>query len=170
MKCAVALIEIRRSHKRPISLACTEEFCFSATRSERFSVVVVNGVLCAEHLADPALAALASDDKDLLRIGVLTGVNFRKCREREVTHPCLAGVDDLVSDLWPSRRACDHIVFADRISLVTEAQLAFPLDDRKHLLFAVVAVERTLNLAGRQHRKVVAELLGSDMPTDLAAA
>src|SRR5215475_5580984 len=146
------------------------QFWFAATRSQRFSVVVVNSVLCAEHLADPALAALASDDQDLLRIGVLTGVNFRQCREREVSYRCLAGVDDLVSDLWSSRRACDHIVFADRISLVTEAQLALPLDDQKHLLFAVVAVERTLNLARRQHRKVVAELLGADMPADLAAA
>ena len=54
-------------------------------------------------------------------------------------------------------------MLADGIARVTEAQLAFALDDEEHLLFAVVAVERTLKLARRQDRKVVAKLLGSDV-------
>src|SRR5262249_41207847 len=89
---------------------------------------------------------------------------------REVAHRRVAGVDDLVGDLRPTRRAGDHVVLADRIALVAEAQLALALEDQEHLLLAAVAVERALHLAGRQDREVVAELAGADAAADRAAA
>jgi len=97
-------------------------------RSELLTVVVVDGVLRAEDLAEAAVGALARDDRNLPRIRVLAGVDLRQRREREVAHRRLAGVDDLVGDLRPARRARDYVVLADRIALVAEAQLAFALD------------------------------------------
>src|SRR4029453_1660282 len=90
--------------------------------------------------------------------------------ECQVAHRRLAGVDELGGDLRPARRARDHVVLADRIALVAEAQFAFALDDQEYLLFAMVAVERALHLAGRQDREVVAELAGADVAADPAPA
>src|ERR671919_808541 len=138
-------------------------------RSEPFAVVVIDRVLGAEHFADAALAALSGHDRDFLRIRVLTRLDIDECREREIPHRRLAGVDDLVGHVRAAGRARDHIVLADRIFFVAKAQLAFALDDQKHLLFTVMAVEGTLDLAGRQNREIVTKLLGSDVIADLAA-
>ena len=70
--------------------------------------------------------------------------------------------------VWTTGRARDHVVLADRVALVTEAQFAFALQDEEHLFFAMVAMERALGLAGGQHRQVVAQLLGADVTADLA--
>src|SRR5262249_48147018 len=127
-------------------------------RSDLLAVVVVDRGLGAVHLAEAPVAAFAREDRDLARIRVLAGVDLRPGREREIAHGGLAGVDDLVGDLRPARGAGNHVVLADRIALVAEAQLAFALEDQEHLLVAMVVVERALHLAGRQDREVVAEL------------
>jgi hypothetical protein len=58
------------------------------------------------------------------------------------------GVDNLVSHLRAARRAGDNFVPADRKALLAEAELALTVQDKEHFLFAMVAVERALNLPG----------------------
>src|SRR5919106_5817772 len=139
------------------------------SRSEPFAVVVIDRVLGAEHFADAALTAVSGHDRDFLRIGILAGVELGERREREIPHRRLARVDDLVRNLRAAGRAGDHVVLADRVSLIAEAQLALALDDQEHLLFAVMTVKGTLHLARRQDRQIVAELVGADVIADLAS-
>jgi hypothetical protein len=75
-----------------------------------------------------------------------------------------------VRHLGTAGRACDHVVLADGIALVAEAQLAFALQNQEHLLLAMMAVEGALSLAGRHDGQVVAQLPGPDVVADLATA
>jgi hypothetical protein len=68
-----------------------------------------------------------------------------------------------VSHLRAAGWAGDNVVPADRIALLTEAVLVLTLQDEEHFLFAMVAVERALNLARRQDGQVVAEVSRADM-------
>ena len=68
------------------------------------------------------------------------------------------------------RRTRNHIVLPNWTALVSEPKLTFSFKDEKHLFLAVVAVKRTLNLAWREDRQVVTQLLGTDAVADLAPA
>src|SRR5262249_14220116 len=54
--------------------------------SASLAVVVVDGVLGAEHLAQATLARPAGDDQDLLRVRVLARLDLDQVRERQVAH------------------------------------------------------------------------------------
>ncbi len=79
-----------------------------------------------------------------------------------------AGVDYLVSYFRTAGWARNHVELSDREAVVAGPQLTFAFEDEEHLFLAMVAVECTLNLAGREHRQVVAKLLGSNAIADLA--
>src|SRR5262245_46202629 len=68
-----------------------------------------------------------------------------------------------------SRRTRNHVVLANRIAAVAEAQFTLTLEDEEHFLLPTVAMERTLRLSGRKHGQVVAELLGADVVADRGA-
>jgi len=110
----------------------------------------VDRILGSEHLPEGSLATPSSDDEYLLRIWVFTRLDIDKCRQRQVAHCCRAGIDDLVRHFGTAWRACDYIMLADWVALVTKPQLAFALQDQEHFLFAMMAVERALSLPGRQ--------------------
>lgn len=76
---------------------------------------------------------------------------------REPGTACLRPrVDDLVRDVWPSRRARNHIVLSEWVPLVPEPKLTLAFEDEEHFLLAVVVVKRTLHLAWRENSEVVA--------------
>src|SRR6185503_4280746 len=120
----------------------------SLSRLDLLAIVVADGVFGTKQFSQRALAALAGHDEHLLRVGVFARFDIDDGRERQVTHRRLAGVDDLMRHLGTAGWACDHVVPADRVALVAEAQLALSLQDEEHLLLAMMAVERALRLAG----------------------
>jgi hypothetical protein len=116
--------------------------------------------LGAGHLAEAGRAAPAGHDGDLPGVRVFAAVERGERRERQVAPRRGAGVDDLVRDLGAALRAGDHVVAAQRVAPVAEAPLALAVQDQEHFRLAMVAVERALHLAGRQHGRASARRCG----------
>jgi hypothetical protein len=82
--------------------------------------------------------------------------------QREILQVVLTGVDDLMRDGAPARRAGGDVVLVQRVFLVAEAQQALPFQNEEHLLVHMMVVEGADLLAGRTDRQIVAELLRAD--------